>query len=155
MRALQVSSLPAVAVRAPAGELDFAAAYRLAGTFVDHPEWGQRMAEYRRRRAAATAPARPGSGYDPMEAQRRLGETLSQTGDIVASTPSPAVMSDGARREMSETTLGTETWNLPHGGTVGLDASDRAWRTNDGTLLTSDDPLLHFGFDATELERTR
>ena len=154
MRALQAWTLPAVAVRAPAGELDFAAAYRLGATFVDHPEWGRRMAEYRRRQAAASRP-RPGSGYDPIEAQRKLGQTYSEIGDIVASTPSPAVMSDGARREQSEMILGTETWNLPHGGTVGLDSSDRAWQTNDGTLVTSDDPLLDFGLDATELERAR
>ncbi len=155
MQVLSGSAMPAYAMRAPSGQLDFAFAEMVRKTLRIAPEWGQRIAQHNAKIAATNLKgARDRSAIIAKTGSEILDmqmETWRNTNDT----------SDRMQRESSEAIRGVETYNDPYyGGTVELDHTyDNAWQLNDGSyVLTNDamfEPYRDLGIDGQRLEVTQ
>lgn len=152
MQILSGSAMPAYAMRAPSGQLDFAFAEMIRKTIRTAPEWGQRIARYN---AKISATNRQGA--------RARSDIIAKTGNEILDMQMDTWRKnsrsfDYTTRESSEAIRGVETYNDPYyGGTVDLDHSyDNAWQLNDGSyVLTNDamfEPYRDLGIDGQRLE---
>lgn len=145
-------SLPAFSMRAPAGKLNLGAMEQMRQTIKLSPEWSARISKH--------------NGVisrQNIDHARKIGDINTKSANdinniITKGYQARNVVTDRGRRETIETIRGTETWNLPGGGTREVETSRNAWQRNDGTIITSDQPgwsPAEAGIDATRLRRTR
>lgn len=152
MKFLTGYSLPIFAMRAPAGKLNFAAMEQMRQTIKTSPEWSARINKH--------------NGVISRQNIKHAGK-MSDINTKSANDVNNIInkgyrernaITDRGQRETVESIRGTETWNLPGGGTREVDASTNAWQHNNGTIITSDQPgwsPAEAGIDATRLQRTQ
>jgi len=152
MRFMTGYSLPLFAMRAPAGKLNFAAMEQMRKTLKTTPEWSARINKHNGVMSRQN-----------IEHARKIGDINAKSANDISNIISKGykernAISDRGQRETVEAIRGTETWNLPGGGTREVETSTNAWQANDGTIITSDQPgwsPAEAGVDATRLQRTR
>lgn len=152
MQYLQGHSLPAFAMRAPAGKLDFTAMEQIRQTIQLAPDWSARINQHQ-----------SVLNRQNIEHAGKISDINTRSANdinkiITDGYKARNVVTDRGQRERVESIRGTETWNLPGGGTTEVDASTNAWQHNNGTIITSDQPgwsPAEAGIDATRLQRTR
>ncbi|WP_428409389.1 hypothetical protein [Hyphococcus sp.] len=155
MQILSGSAMPAYAMRAPNGQLDFTFAEMVRKTLRIAPEWGQRIARHNAKISATN-----------IKGARDRSNIIAKTGSEILDMQMETWRnsndsSDRMQRESSEAIRGVETYNDPYyGGTVELDHTyDNAWQLNDGSyVLTNDamfEPYRDLGIDGQKLEVTQ
>ncbi|MFK7965970.1 MAG: hypothetical protein AB8C46_18575 [Burkholderiaceae bacterium] len=152
MRFLQGFSLPAFAMRAPAGQLNFTAMEQIRQTIQLAPEWSARINKHNQ------VMNRQNMDHSKKMHDIRMKHSRDMSGIINKGYKERSAAMDRSHREFIESIRGTETWNLPGGGTTEVEASTNAWQHNDGTIITSDQPgwrPADAGIDATRLQRTQ
>lgn len=148
-------SMPALAIRAPAGQLDMAMLSRVSQSAQVDPQWQARMDQHN------GVLARQG-----LKGQAERGQIIRRTGQEVAAINNDTWRSgDISRDNMHQANIDSinnvQRYQDPTtGGEVQLDNRyDHAYRTGDGTYIQSNDPNLNqqgaLGADAEELERSR
>ncbi|WP_375203107.1 hypothetical protein [Hyphococcus sp.] len=152
MEIVSGSAMPAYAMRAPSGQLDFTFAEMVRKTIRVAPEWGQRIARHNAKISQTN-----------IKGARDRSQIIAQTGNEILDMQMETwrnqnASSDRIQRESSEAIRGVETYNDPYnGGTVELDNTyDNAWQLNDGSYVLTDDamfePYRDLGMDGQRLE---
>ncbi len=152
MQVLSGSAMPAYAMRAPKGQLDFTFAEMVRKTLRIAPEWGRRITQHNAKISAAN-----------QKGARDRSDVIAKTGSDILDMQMETWRnsnnsSDRMQRESSEAIRGVETYNDPYyGGTVELDQTyDNAWQLNDGSYVLTDDasfePYRDLGIDGRQLE---
>ncbi|MFC2953105.1 hypothetical protein ACFOOP_14290 [Marinicaulis aureus] len=152
MEILAGSAMPAYAMRAPNGQLDFNFTELVRKSIREAPEWSQRMARHNAKIAQTNLKG-------AQDRSRIIARTGSDILDMqMESWRNQNASSDRIQRESTEAILGVETYNDPYnGGTVQLDNTyDNAWQLNDGSFVLTDDamfePYRDLGMDGQRLE---
>ncbi len=152
MSFLQGFSLPGFAMRAPAGKLDFSAMEQIRQTFRLAPEWSRRINEHNQ------VMTRQNMNHSQKMHDIRMGNQRDLSNIINKGYKDRSAAMDRNHREYIESIRGTETWNLPGGGTTELDNSNSAWQMNNGNIITTDRPGWQpsdNGLSGTQLQRTQ
>jgi len=142
----------AVAVRAPAGQLDLAMNARVGRSFRPHPDWQARMNKHNGVLA--------GQG---MEGQKARGEIISRTGAEIAEINQRGYESRGTTEEAMRRSNVDSINNVTRyrdpttGEEVQLDNRyDHGYRAQDGSYFQTDNPNLNpyvdLGIEAEQME---
>ncbi len=156
-------SMPAVAMRAPEGRLDFQLAETIRRSLKPDPEWQRRRNEGQRAVAGINAAGARDRARQNAEAQARLGRTYSETSDLIhQGWKDRQPMIDRGQQDWSLMTREQEVYRDPmaSSGTVELpNTYGHAWRLQDGTYMMTDNPNLNpnvdMGVNAERLQRAR
>lgn len=146
-------AMPAFAMRAPDGALDFQLFNTMQRSIKADPEWQARMNKHSSKIAAIE---RKGA-QDRFDITRRTNEEIRQ---IQQETwENQQASQDRQAEQFSRVIRGVEVYDDPLEGKVELpNTYDRAWRANDGTYIMSDDPNFDpyrdLGVDARALQRS-
>lgn len=148
-------TMPAIAFRAPAGQLSMGLLERIGNSTQIDPQWQARMDKHN------GVLARQG-----LKGQIERGDISRRTGQEIADInqrgwQSGQATDDGIQRATIDGINNIDRYQDPvSGNEVQLDNRyDHAWRAGDGTYIQSNDPNLNqqgaLGADAEEMERSR
>lgn len=148
-------TMPAIALRAPAGQLPMGLLERIGNSTQIDRQWQARMDQHN------SVLARQG-----LKGQIERGDIVRRTGREIADInqrgwQSGQATDDGIQRATIDGINNIDRYQDPvNGNEVQLDNRyDHAWRAGDGTYVQSNDPNLNqqgaLGADAEEMERSR
>lgn len=145
------SAMPAFAMRAPEGALNFAAADAIRASLTLDPAWQAKMQEHQNANSAIAAKG-------AQDRSQIIARTGREVNDIINKGWQDRQASQDRMHERTIRTIReTELFATPQGGTVELPGiQNRAWQTDRGNYLTSDDKALNpgsLGIGATEMRR--
>ncbi len=152
---MSLTALPAYAVRAPEGQLDFQLAELVRRSIKRDPQWGARMDEHFRRINEANRKGAADRHQIRMDTAREIAEMNQQT---YANTQASQ---DRSAERFSQTIREVETYVDPSSQThVELPNNyDHVWRLNDDTYILTNDanfqPGRDLGVDGRQLEVAR
>ena len=152
MTFLQGFNLPAFAMRAPAGSLNFAMMEKIRQSIKLAPEWSARINQHNQ------VMSRQNLDHSKKMHDIRMGHQRDMSAILTKGHNDRSAAMDRSHREFIESIRGTETWNLPGGGTTELADSNDAWQLDNGTIVTTDRPGWQpsdAGLSGTQLQRTR
>lgn len=154
IESLSAFSMPAFAVRAPDGQLDFTMVESLRNSIQGDPEYDRRMAAHYQTMNRIQAKG----AADRAAINRKYSNEIS---DIIHQgyQDRQKIIDEGHDR-FSRTIREVEVYNDPLDGQVELPSHyERAWRLDGGDYLLSNDlnmePWRDFGVNGTEMERLR
>lgn len=149
------NSLPAFAMRAPDGALDFKLFDTIHRSFKTDPEWAARMAEHNAIIAKTNAKGAADRHAIRMQTNAEISSMINKGwADRQASQ-------DRTQEKFVRTIRGVELYADPAAGRpVELpNTYDHAWRLQDGTYMMTDnpnfDPNVEFGVNGTRLQVIR
>ncbi|MGH1357392.1 MAG: hypothetical protein ACRBC3_01375 [Burkholderiaceae bacterium] len=127
-------NLPGFAMRAPAGQLNFANMEKLRRSIKISPEWNARINQHMQVMNRQNIE----HAGKMSDINRKSASDINQI--ITKGYAERNAIRDRGQRETVEAIRGTETWNTPGGGTRELQDSRNAWQLDNGNFVTSDNP---------------
>jgi hypothetical protein len=133
---LTISAMPALAVRAPHGQLDFRLAEAVRLSMKRDPQWGALMDEHTAKMSGISAKGAADRHAIRMQTSREIAE-INRQGEA-----SRQASNDRSHEQFTQTIRGVETYvdtssreriELPN-------THNHAWRLNDDTYILTDDP---------------
>jgi len=153
VRSLALVTGTPLALRAPAGQLDFNLLAHLRGSLQQTPEWGAQMHQHNMAMIGISAKGSRARGQIGIDTIKTVSAIHNQTWETTQTSQ------DGSYDQTIDAVRGVQPYADPaRDGPVDLDNTyDHAWRLQDGSYYQTDDPnfnpYLELGVDGEELQR--
>ena len=137
-------SLPVMAMRMPAGQLNFVHLETIWQSLKSNPEWMRRINKHQRV-----------VNRQNLESARKIGEINRKSAEDLRRIQNQTYRrqtesSDRMQRESLEAVRHTETWDTTGGDAVELPFTSHAWQLDDGSFYISDNA----GFSPSDIGMT-